>query len=58
MEIIGEQHKDKCLYSGFQTDSIYDEITSIEYRKDGGFNIKMKSDYASLFKFTAYKKVL
>ena len=57
MEIINEQYKDKCLYSDFRTTSIYDEIVSIEYREDGGFYIKMKSNYPSLFRFTTLKKV-
>ena len=45
MKIINEQYKDKCLYNNFRTTSIYDEITSIEYREDGSFVIKMKSDH-------------
>lgn len=57
MKIINEQYKDKCLYGNFQTTSIYDKITSIEYLEDGSWIIKMKSDYPSLFIFTALKKV-
>ena len=57
MKIINEQYKDKCLYSDFRTTSIYDRIVSIEYGEDGGFIIKMKSDYPSLFIFTALKKI-
>ena len=57
MKIINEQYKDECLYSDFQTTSIYDEITSIEYGEDGFFVIKMKSSYPFLFIFTALKKV-
>lgn len=57
MEIINEQYKDKCRYSDFRTTSIYDKITAIEYEKDGSCNIKMKSDYPSVFGFTFLKKV-
>ena len=57
MQIINEQYKDKCLYSDFRTTSIYDRIVSIEYGEDGGFIIKMKSDYFSLFRFTVLKKI-
>lgn len=57
MKIINEQYKDRCLYSNFQTTSIYDRIVSIEYDKDGSFVIKMKSDYPSVFAFTFLKKI-
>ena len=56
MKIINEQYKDKCLHSDFRTTSIYDRITSIEYLEDGSWILKMKSDYPSLFRFTALKK--
>lgn len=57
MKIINEQYKNRCLYSDFKTVSIYDEIVSIEYEKDGGVTIIIKSNYPALFRFTALKKV-
>lgn len=57
MKIVNEQYKGKCSYSDFKIVSMFDEIISIKYEKDGSFIVKMKSDYPSSFRFTAFKKV-